>query len=128
MCCLVLRSNFALLLTIQFALLLDQSSGDRSSVAYRATENLSRCKLGKRSLVSADAIRMLSQETLKNFITKVNEIGQYPLGVKLGLPLEVPFGAALASNFLACAALLVYFRVTAVLAEDLEDVWELPSW
>ena len=41
-CCLVLRSNFALLLTIQFASLLDQSSGDRSSVAYRATENLSR--------------------------------------------------------------------------------------
>ena len=40
-CCLVLRSNFALLLTIQFASLLDQSSGDRSSVAYRATENLS---------------------------------------------------------------------------------------
>ena len=41
-CCLVLRSNFALLLTIQFTSLLDQSSGDRSSVAYRATENLSR--------------------------------------------------------------------------------------
>ena len=44
-CCLVLRSNFALLLTIQFALLLDQSSGDRSSVAYRATENRSRSHL-----------------------------------------------------------------------------------
>ena len=41
-CCLVLQSNFALLLTIQFASLLDQNSGDRSSVAYRATENLSR--------------------------------------------------------------------------------------
>ena len=54
-CCLVLRSNFALLLTIQFAslfiyfffsprfcLVLSFSSwGDRSSVAYRVTENLS---------------------------------------------------------------------------------------
>ena len=56
-CCLVLRSNFALLLTIQFTSLISSLIniislllttleffifGDRSSVAYRATENLPR--------------------------------------------------------------------------------------
>ena len=61
MCCLVLQSNFALLLTIQFAslffILFFFSAtilsgveffifGDRSSVAYKATENLSRFVIG----------------------------------------------------------------------------------
>ena len=51
-----------------------------------------------------------------------------PLVIQTDCLSIVSVGAALASNFRACAALLVYFRVTAVLAKDLEDVWELPSW